>query len=451
MDSEGKAEFTLRHGESIRIKDLPKGLSYSIEEQIDVEDIYDVSIDGEDSNKIAGTVQDATKKTVSFVNSKSTFGNLLVRKSVTGNLGELDRPFSFNLQMGALEVKTYEFELLNDKNETVETGIMTFDDDYKAAFTLRHGESLKIKGLPNKVTYSLTEKSEEGYVTTTTGNENGLIVGLSTPEVVFTNTRETHGTLLIEKYVTGNGGDRSREFNFNLKVQGLEDGEYEAEVIDMTSGHIKNIKLDFKDGHTVFKLKHAEQLQVDLPKNLEYTVSEDDYRLYGYTTQMSGDSSGTVEVNEALKVVFTNNRTVSGGGGGGGNPPTDPEPPVITPEIPVTPELPESPEIPAVPEPPTVQPETPRIPEFVIPPAPADGPDKFILINENGVERGIYSRVKTPDGEYIYIDEYGSPLGSPGIPQTGDESQTGMWMLLMAACLAGSGLLMRPARKKSEQ
>ena len=157
-------------------------------------------------------------------------------------------------------------------------------------------------------------------------------------------------------------------------------------------------------------------------------------------------------MNEALKVVFTNNRNVSGGGGGGGNPPTEPEPPEITPEIPVTPEPPvELPEIPAVPEPPTVQPETPQIPEFVIPPAPADGPDKFILINENGVERGIYSRVKTPDGEYIYIDEYGSPLGSPGIPQTGDESQTGMWMLLMAACLAGSGLLMRPARKKSEQ
>ena len=157
--------------------------------------------------------------------------------------------------------------------------------------------------------------------------------------------------------------------------------------------------------------------------------------------------------SELAKIIeVTNQKRPSGGGGGGGNPPTDPEPPAITPEIPVTPEPPvELPEIPAIPEPPTVQPETPRIPEFVIPPAPADGPDKFILINENGVERGIYSRVKTPDGEYIYIDEYGSPLGSPGIPQTGDESQTGMWMLLMAACLAGSGLLMRPARKKSEQ
>ena len=156
--------------------------------------------------------------------------------------------------------------------------------------------------------------------------------------------------------------------------------------------------------------------------------------------------------SELAKIIEVTNQKRPSGGGGGGNPPTDPEPPVITPEIPVTPEPPvELPEIPAVPEPPTVQPETPQIPEFIIPPAPADGPDKFILINENGVERGIYSRVKTPDGEYIYIDEYGSPLGSPGIPQTGDESQTGMWMLLMAACLAGSGLLMRPARKKSEQ
>lgn len=336
---------------------------------------------------------------ISFDNEKIPLGNLVINK--------ID-------SYSAKPIENVEFEIYKVSNLEIPIKKVITDIDGKAEITgLQIGDYLiKEVNTPSgyhklKVDQIVTiEDSKATSVTIKNDPLRSIIVKkvdknnptLLLPGAVFS-LRNGNNENVGENLITGQDG----KVVFNL----LEFGNYKLKEITAPSGYLLN--------------------------DLEITITIDN------------DS-------ELAKIIeVTNQKRPSGGGGGGGNPPTDPEPPVITPEIPVTPELPESPEIPAVPEPPTVQPETPRIPEFVIPPAPADGPDEFILINENGVERGIYSRVKTPDGEYIYIDEYGSPLGSPGIPQTGDESQTGMWMLLMAACLAGLGLLMRPARKKSEQ
>lgn len=335
---------------------------------------------------------------ISFDNEKIPLGNLVINK--------ID-------SYSAKPIENVEFEIYKVSNLEIPIKKVITDIDGKAEITgLQIGDYLiKEVNTPSgyhklKVDQIVTiEDSKATSVTIKNDPLRSIIVKkvdknnptLLLPGAVFS-LRNGNNENVGENLITGQDG----KVVFNL----LEFGNYKLKEITAPSGYLLN--------------------------DLEITITIDN------------DS-------ELAKIIEVTNQKRPSGGGGGGNPPTEPEPPVITPEIPVTPELPESPEIPAVPEPPIVQPETPQIPEFIIPPAPADGPDKFILINENGVERGIYSRVKTPDGEYIYIDEYGSPLGSPGIPQTGDESQTGMWMLLMAACLAGSGLLMRPARKKSEQ
>lgn len=335
---------------------------------------------------------------ISFDNEKIPLGNLVINK--------ID-------SYSAKPIENVEFEIYKVSNLEIPIKKVITDIDGKAEITgLQIGDYLiKEVNTPSgyhklKVDQIVTiEDSKATSVTIKNDPLRSIIVKkvdknnptLLLPGAVFS-LRNGNNENVGENLITGQDG----KVVFNL----LEFGNYKLKEITAPSGYLLN--------------------------DLEITITIDN------------DS-------ELAKIIEVTNQKRPSGGGGGGNPPTEPEPPVITPEIPVTPELPESPELPAVPEPPSVQPEIPQIPEFVIPPAPADGPDKFILINENGVERGIYSRVKTPDGEYIYIDEYGSPLGSPGIPQTGDESHSGMWMLLMAACLAGSGLLMRPARKKSEQ
>lgn len=401
LDSEGKATISLKHAESIRIKDLPKGLSYTIEEQIDAEDIYDVSVDGVDTNKILGNIEDSSEKTVTFTNSKSTFGNLVVRKNVDGLLGELERPFKFTLQMGELEVKTYEFEVLNSNGNVISSGNMTFDEGNKAEFSLKNGESIKIKGLPNRAAYSVSEENVDGYITTTSGNENGAIVGKSTPEVVFNNTRSTHGTLEIDKVVTGNGGDILKEFNFNLSVENLQNGLYPAKITNKQTNTKRDVSLNFVDGKASFKLKHNEKLSVNLPKDLSYVVTEEDYRSAGYTTQTSGDSTGKIIVNETLKTTFTNNRQVStGGGGGGGTPPVTPPivPPVTPPVVPpVTPN----------PTPPVTTPENTPIGGQV------DIPDE-----------GVPTVVVPPQNGEVTIDEDGNWVYTPNPGFVGEDSFT---------------------------
>lgn len=417
LDSEGKATISLKHGESIRIKDLPKGLSYTIEEQIDAEDIYDVSVDGVDTNKTLGNIEDSSEKTVTFTNSKSTFGNLVVRKNVDGLLGELERPFKFTLQMGELEVKTYEFEVRNSNGNVISSGNMTFDEGNKAEFSLKNGESIKIKGLPNRAAYSLSEENVDGYITTTSGNENGAIVGKSTPEVVFNNTRSTHGTLEIDKVVTGNGGDILKEFNFNLSVENLENGLYPAKITNKQTNTTRDVSLNFVDGKASFKLKHNEKLSVNLPKDLSYVVTEEDYSSAGYTTQTSGDSTGKIIVNETLKTTFTNNRQVStGGGGGGGTPPV--VPPVTPPVVPpVTP-----PVVPPV-TPPVVPPVTPPVVPPVTPPITT--PENTPIGGQVDIpDEGVPTVVVPPQNGEVTIDEDGNWVYTPNPGFVGEDSFT---------------------------
>ena len=54
------------------------------------------------------------------------------------------------------------------------------------------------------------------------------------------------------------------------------------------------------------------------------------------------------------------------------------------------------------------------------------------------------------DGEWIYLDDYGVPLGT--LPQTGDESDLllyGCVGMLMLACAAAMGLMFYRRRKEA--
>lgn len=490
LDDEGKASVSLKHGESIRIKNLPKGLNYSIEEQLEIEDIYDVKVNEQQKNKETGTIENASEKSVSFVNSRSTYGNLVIKKMVDGNLGETDKSFSFILQMGTLEALTYEYDLMDSDDNVIESGTLTFDGQYKSGFSLKHGQSIRIKELPNRVTYDISEESTEGYVTVTSENEKGSIIGLSTPKVLFTNTRSTHGILEVEKAVTGNGGDKFKEFTFDLNAEDIADGIYTAVITNMTSGITKDININFSDGKASFILKHDEKLSVNLPKDLNYTITEQDYRSVGYTTQIVGKSSGTVQVNETTNVRFTNNRQVSSGGGGGGGyipptPPTNPPviPPVVPPVIPpVTPPV-NPPVVPPI-TPPVIEENTPEntpvdgtveipdeaVPTVVVPPTNGTvtidedgkwkytpdpgfiGKDKFVIKvkNPDGTEEDILIEIDVepvPTGVVVPagVVPAATPLTPTGLPKTGGIDAS--FLYLAGAAFIGSGISLRRKRQ----
>ena len=335
---------------------------------------------------------------------------------------------------------------------------MTFDASNKVEFFLQDGEAIKIKGLPNRGTYSVTEENLEEYIFETSGNENGVIVGLSTPEVVFNNTRSSHGTLEVEKEVTGNGGNRFKQFKFNLKVENLQDGVYPAEIVNKDTGAKISINLSFTDEVASFKLKHREGISVNLPKDLTYLVTEEDYSPEGYTEEVIGSNSGQLIVNDKIEMKFINDRQVSGE--------TIVIPPTPSPQDPPKPEDPQEPQEPEIPEEEDeiIEVEVPEIPQIVKPPENGSveidedgnwkytpnpgftGKDTFTIIRPDGSEEIIEIDVDTPLGGFESPDE--SPEDKESVeedveklPKTGEVNN--IYIYLLGFTLIGLGLLIK--------
>lgn len=105
-------------------------------------------------------------------------GNLQVSKTVGGSTGETDKDFDFTVT-------------LNHKFINGVFGDVTFTNGV-ATFSLKHGESVLISGLPAGTTYTVTEASYngDGYSTTFTG-ATGTIQSNVTLQARFHNTRGT--------------------------------------------------------------------------------------------------------------------------------------------------------------------------------------------------------------------------------------------------------------------
>lgn len=128
-------------------------------------------------------------------------------------------------------------------------------------------------------------------------------------EAAFTNTY-TANKLSISKTVAGNLGDKSKYFDFTVKLEGTEEGityptSYEVEVKGSNESNPTTINLN-EDAK--FKLKHGDTVTIaNLPKGVKYTVTEADYKAEKYETT-SENATGTMDA-EAKTAAFTNTKT----------------------------------------------------------------------------------------------------------------------------------------------
>ncbi|MCH5204426.1 MAG: hypothetical protein J1F03_06740 [Oscillospiraceae bacterium] len=109
-------------------------------------------------------------------------GSLTVTKTVKSSEGgEINDETDFSFIV-TLSDKTfnYTYRFTGDKIIKFENGA--------ARFTLRHGESVTFTGLPEGVTYTVTEADAEGYTVTSTGS-TGTIVSNGNVEAAFINTK----------------------------------------------------------------------------------------------------------------------------------------------------------------------------------------------------------------------------------------------------------------------
>ena len=276
----GVATITLRGGESKTIEELPNGTGYVVAEADYSSEGYVTTAVGDE-----GTIDETAPKVAAFTNTRDTFGDLTVTKTVDGNAPVADAEFSFTVT-------------LSDTTITGTYGEMTFANGV-ATFTLKNGESKTASDLPHGITYEVTEAdyTNDGYVTTSTG-ASGTIVGNSELTAAFTNTRNVtpqYGSLTVKKTVNGDLADKEQYFNFTITF----DAEGSYSYTGSKSGTIKS-------GDTV-QLKHGESITISgLPAGTTYSVTESGNE--GYSVYANGDK-GTIAANETSTAAFTNTKS----------------------------------------------------------------------------------------------------------------------------------------------
>lgn len=271
----GVATFTLMDGQSKTASGLPTGVryTYTVAETPDSGFITT-------STGATGTIEENKSAVSEFVNTRKV-GDLAVRKLVTGNDSDTNKQFQFTV-------------VLSDNTVSGEHGDMTFTNG-QATFTLKHGETKTAKGLPHGATYTVTEVSD-GYVVKTE-NATGMISANDTITATFTNdkSRDLVGGLKISKKVTGNAGDKTKAFAFQVTLDQQISGIYGDLV--------------FENGVASFSLKHDEsRIASNLPAGAKYTVVEllDDK---SYIVTATGHV-GTIVDQLIAEAVFTNDKNV---------------------------------------------------------------------------------------------------------------------------------------------
>ena len=158
--------ISLTGGQYAVIEGLPAGTDYTVTEQEANEDGY---VTTPTDGKVEGTITVGGDNTASFTNCRAP-GDLIIRKEVTGSRGDRSKEWEFHLTADLPDGRTLYGEVACERNGEQET--LFFDEiDGYATFTLKSGESLTIKGLPNGTVFTVTEEEagQGGYTTTVDG------------------------------------------------------------------------------------------------------------------------------------------------------------------------------------------------------------------------------------------------------------------------------------------
>lgn len=146
-------------------------------------------IQGEDGElRVAGvhTEDEGQVKSDEITNIYSA-GTLKVSKTVTGNLGDRDKYFTFKVTLTGEQDKNYadSYAVTGGSYKENPTTVKVGET---AVFHLKHGDTISISNLPYGVTYTVTETAAEGYTTEKTGDSGSINSAEAT--AAFTNTKE---------------------------------------------------------------------------------------------------------------------------------------------------------------------------------------------------------------------------------------------------------------------
>lgn len=294
-DNEWEAEVD---GLEVLKEDGKTEYKYSVNEE---------NVSGYGSNVVESEETDAAGdgskvKVFTITNTKTETGSLKVSKTVEGNGADRNKAFKFNVELknGGNPVSGV-YPL--DGTAGSKTGTIVFDENGKASFELSDGESIVITGLPVGADYTVTENAYKDYKPSDNGRFSGKIEAGKTGEVQVVNTYDEKYDISVSKTVKGNQGDRTKNFEFVLKLTGS-DGLIVPGSVDVEkNGNFETMKV--VDGEVKFTLSHGEKIIFKkLPAGVKYEVTETVTNGYKMTCD---NNSGVLRTNANIGFVNTKN------------------------------------------------------------------------------------------------------------------------------------------------
>lgn len=158
-------QISLKHGQTITIKDLPYGTVYSVSEDEAGQGGYTTAVTGDQN----GTIN--IDREVGFVNTP--YGSLEVEKEVVG-VDPDDKEFNFTVTLKGEGLDPKKLVVSGNSEITWSTGE---DGSLKGSFTLSNGQSIKISNIPADVEYKVEEEKLKDYTVKKEGNEGTITVG----------------------------------------------------------------------------------------------------------------------------------------------------------------------------------------------------------------------------------------------------------------------------------
>nr|WP_154960262.1 carboxypeptidase regulatory-like domain-containing protein [Paenibacillus xylanexedens] len=229
-------------------------------------------------------------------------GKLTITNKVEGNGSDQNKGFVYTVTFtGEGQDEEYVYKKSDNTSGTLKNG---------DKIVLKHGESAILPALPANLVYTVTEDdytTVDGYTTTPDTRElSGSIVNKGDHKADFINERIVN-KLTISNTVMGNGGDKTKEFEYIIRFEETgKDESYSYMKSDNSTGMIKS-------GDT-FRLKDGETLDISgLPKHLRYTVSQKDYTTDEYMTTPEERYYSEVMKGMDEETPFTNVRVLKGG------------------------------------------------------------------------------------------------------------------------------------------
>lgn len=258
--------------------------------------------------------KDETTSKYTITNTLSTVatGDLRLSKTVDGTGADKEKEFRFELTMKTKEGNALQgsFPLDSGEGKGSKTGTIYFDEYGKGTISLKDDESAYITGLPEGTTYNVKETAYVDWTPSLLDDTNwgGTIQKDTTSEIKVKNTYEEKRQLTVKKTVEGSMGNKTKQFQFQLKLTAPA-GKVLPTELEYTKGD-ETKTMQLKNDVYEFTLAHKETIVIKgIPSQSTYTVTEVDGESNGYTVTSTNDT-GTIKADTVVSFVNTKNGSV---------------------------------------------------------------------------------------------------------------------------------------------